>query len=428
MREKKLAILGGGITGLTAAYDAVQNGYDVTIFEKSSMLGGLAVGFKGKNWEWPLERAYHHLFANDTDIINFAKEVGFEEIFFSTPKTDSLYKVGDAYKTFAVDTPGDFLRFPLLSTVSKLRGAIGLSLLRFFPHTRLYDRMTAEVFCRMIMGPELWSVFLEQLFRKKYGKYAGNILASFLWARIHKRTKELGYIKNGFQSFINYLEQKNIDIGVHIHKNTEIKEIRKHRGGFTINGKKYDSIVSTLPTPVLVKVAGNIFPKHYVTKLSGLKYLHARVLVLETDKPLLKGTYWLNICTDEIPLMLVAQHTNFVDRRHYGGNHIAYVGFYLDRDDPLIKLSEKDFSKSVQKSLKQFVRKPYSILNTYDFIGPFAQPIFDKEFLGSKPDFFTPIENFYIANLDMTFPYDRGTNYAVKLGREVVSLMIKDKS
>jgi hypothetical protein len=53
------------------------------------------------------------------------------------------------------------------------------------------------------------------------------------------------------------------------------------------------------------------------------------------------------------------------------------------------------------------------------FRAPFAQPIFDKNFLKYKPNFFTPAKNFYIANLDMTYPYDRGTNYAVKLGKEI---------
>ncbi len=49
--------------------------------------------------------------------------------------------------------------------------------------------------------------------------------------------------------------------------------------------------------------------------------------------------------------------------------------------------------------------------------------IFDKEFLKNKPDFETPLKGFYIANLDMTYPYDRGTNYAVALGKKVVELL-----
>ena len=65
----KIAIIGGGITGLTAAYTLVKKGHRVTIFEKEKTLGGLASGFRQPNWRWHLESAYHHLFTNDTVII-----------------------------------------------------------------------------------------------------------------------------------------------------------------------------------------------------------------------------------------------------------------------------------------------------------------------------------------------------------------------
>jgi quinone-modifying oxidoreductase subunit QmoB len=40
--SKKILVLGGGITGMSAAIDAAKAGYDVTIVEKTSALGGYA--------------------------------------------------------------------------------------------------------------------------------------------------------------------------------------------------------------------------------------------------------------------------------------------------------------------------------------------------------------------------------------------------
>ena len=40
-----LAIIGGGLTGLTAAYRLRNKGHDVTIYEASDTIGGLAAGF-----------------------------------------------------------------------------------------------------------------------------------------------------------------------------------------------------------------------------------------------------------------------------------------------------------------------------------------------------------------------------------------------
>ncbi|KXK07345.1 MAG: tRNA 5-methylaminomethyl-2-thiouridine biosynthesis bifunctional protein MnmC [Microgenomates bacterium OLB22] len=195
-----VAILGGGITGLTTALELAKKGYSVTLFERDSVFGGLAQGFIAPGWKWPLERAYHHLFFTDTDIRSFCRENDIEEPFFTEPRTDSLYTVNGISKIYPVDSPLDFLRFPLLSPITKLRGVCGLAFLILTPFLTVYQRLTAEQFVKRVMGQEMWNVFFRSLFRKKFGKYAGKILASFLWARIHKRTKKLGYFKGGISA------------------------------------------------------------------------------------------------------------------------------------------------------------------------------------------------------------------------------------
>ena len=66
----RIAIIGAGITGLTAGYYLAKEGHQITIFEKNNYLGGLAVNFSQKNWGWPLEFYFHHLFTSDKDILN----------------------------------------------------------------------------------------------------------------------------------------------------------------------------------------------------------------------------------------------------------------------------------------------------------------------------------------------------------------------
>ena len=46
MNKQNIAIIGGGITGMVAAYRLAKSGNRVTIFERSNELGGLAGGFK----------------------------------------------------------------------------------------------------------------------------------------------------------------------------------------------------------------------------------------------------------------------------------------------------------------------------------------------------------------------------------------------
>ncbi len=413
----KIAILGGGFTGLTASYYLAKKGHKVALFEKEPVLGGLAAGFKSQGWEWYLERAIHHLFANDYDILNFAHETGFEEIFFRAPETASLY---DNSRIIPVDTPQDFLKFPYLNLPTKFRAGFVLAFLKFSPFLSLYERQTAEEFLRKTMGERAWEVLWRELFRKKFGKYAGNILASFIWARIKKRTKKLGYIKGGFQTFINHLEKEVGRLKVEVRKGQSVEAVTKHNKQFRINNENFDVVISTLPTPVLVRIGQNILPSNYLSNLSKIKYQHAISLVLETKEPFLEKAYWLNMCVKDNAIMGLFQQTNFIDKKHYAGNHILYVGNYVDFEDPRVKMSDKEIFEFYKKELLK-INPKFDMQNTkyYVFKGPFAQPILDKQFLASKPDFETPVKNFYIANLDMTYPYDRGTNYAVKLGKEV---------
>ena len=96
----KIAVLGAGFTGLTAALRLLQTGQEVTVFEKESEVGGLAAGFKDLSWQWTLEKAYHHWFTNDDEALGLAKELG-QEILIKRPKTSVL--VGGNISSF--DSP-----------------------------------------------------------------------------------------------------------------------------------------------------------------------------------------------------------------------------------------------------------------------------------------------------------------------------------
>ena len=73
----KIAILGGGLTGLTAAQYLSQTNNEIIIIERGSRVGGLAGGFKKQGWNWELDKTYHHIFKNDSAILNLAKEIHF---------------------------------------------------------------------------------------------------------------------------------------------------------------------------------------------------------------------------------------------------------------------------------------------------------------------------------------------------------------
>lgn len=418
--RKRIAILGGGITGLTAAYYLSKKNYQITLFEKETILGGLAAGFKKKDWQWFLEKTIHHLFDNDWEIKSLAAEAGFNRFFFKNTITASY----NNSRIFTVDSPQDLLILPNLSVFDKLRVGLTLAFLKLSPFLSIYEKYTAAEFLKKYMGDNGWFSLFEQLFRKKFGKYAENILASFIWARIKKRTKKLGYFKGGFQEFISFLQEICEKNAVIIKKGKMVESIVRKGKRFSINNEIFDIVISTLPTPVLLKLSQNIFPINYRKRLEKIKYLHAVSLILETKTPILDKVYWLNILEERLPLMGVFAHTNFVDKKYYANHHLTYIGWYTDFSSEIWQMDKESLLEFVLPYLNKIGSlKKQDIVDSFLFKAPYAQPIFDKEFLKNKPDFKTPVKNFYIANLDMTYPYDRGTNYAVKLGKEVAKFL-----
>ncbi len=64
LKNNKVAVVGGGVTGLAAAYHLVNNGVDVTIYESGETLGGQVrtIDVGGNQ----IEIFYHHLFRQNS--------------------------------------------------------------------------------------------------------------------------------------------------------------------------------------------------------------------------------------------------------------------------------------------------------------------------------------------------------------------------
>lgn len=431
----KIAILGGGLTGLTAAYHLSKKGHTITIYEGATRLGGLAQGFRKEGWAWDLERTYHHIFSNDSEILGLAHEIGYKGFTFDTPLTASLFGKVNNYRIFPVDSPKDFLLLPELSLMAKLRAGATLVFLKLSPFLPYYEKVTSSRFLQMTMGREVWKVLWEQLFRKKFGKFAEKIVASFIWARVTKRTQSLGYPNGGFQTFIDALADTDRVLGVEVNTASIITGIRKQGGRYEVVGKKgekglsetVDAIISTLPYPTTLKVMGDLLGNEYCREQAKRKYLFAINLILQTDVPILDKAYWLNVGAEDIPFMCMVQHTNFVDKKQYGNKHVTYVAWYVDGESELLKKNEEEMMTLVLPHLKNIQPRLTSVPEVVALIkAPYAQPIFDSEFTTIPRTFATREKNILIANLDMTYPYDRGTNYAVQLGKEVSNYFSKN--
>ena len=118
----KVGIIGGGVLGLTVAYELAKEGHKVSIFERAPFVGGQASTFEvgGGN----LERAYHHLFVSDHDIQSLAQELGIQDRFMWVQSKVGIYANG---RIWDFVTPKDLLKFKPLSLLNRVR--LGLATL-----------------------------------------------------------------------------------------------------------------------------------------------------------------------------------------------------------------------------------------------------------------------------------------------------------
>ncbi len=421
----KVAIIGSGFTGLSVGYFLSKKNIPVTIFEYTDKPGGLAVGFRLKNWEWSLETFYHHLFTNDLSAMNLAKELG-QEILVKRPKTSTFIDG----KIYQLDSPLSLLLFNRLKFIDRVRTGGLLAYLKLTSNWKALEKVTAKDFLLKWNGKKAYEVLWKPLFEKKFADFSDEIPASWFWARVKKRTAKLAYPKEGFLSFAKKIEDFIKRYNGKFYYNSPVESIIKKGSIFYISskGKKYqfDKVICTLPTHHFQKITKGL-PKNYSDILSELKGIGAVNIILSLKNKFLEDdTYWLNINASHFPFVSVVEHTNFMDKACYNNEHLLYVGNYLP-------VNHKYFRMDVGQIMKEFM--PYlatinpkfnkNWINTgYLFKSPFAQPIVFKNYSKKIPKFETPIGGLYLCNIQQVYPWDRGTNYAIENGKVVAQLMV----
>lgn len=423
-----IAIIGAGFTGLTAGLRLAEKGHKVTLFEKESIPGGLAIGFQERGWEWPLEKHYHHIFETDTAIRKLAEDVDLP-FFFRRPNTSSFIG-GDILQ---LDSPAKLLLFSKLSLADRLRMGSVLAYLKYGADWKKLEGETAHAWLQKTMGKKGYQILWEPLIKGKFGSYYKDISLAWFWARIKARTTQLGYPPGGFQNLADAVvcaikEKKGkviYDASVFKISSDETGIELFYNQGQLKKNMHFDRVLVTVPNILFASLAPQL-PEEYKEQLRSFEWIGAVNMVLQfKEKILPDDVYWLNICDRTYPFISVVEHTNFIDKKHYNGQHIVYVGNYLPHTHPYFRMKADELLKEYDPFLKK-IKSDYkdTLINTTIFKVPFAQPIVTPNFSEKILPIKTPLEHVYLSNMQQVYPWDRGTNFAVDWGeRSALAIM-----
>ncbi|MEW6406252.1 MAG: NAD(P)/FAD-dependent oxidoreductase [Chloroflexota bacterium] len=430
-----IAIIGAGIAGMSAAYDLARAGHKVTIYEAGDQVGGLASGFKEPHWDWSVEKYYHHWFASDKHMLELIEELGLShKVLFPRPYTVLLHN--DRWYPF--DSILQALLFPGLGWgLDKIRfGFVGLYL-RLTKNWPPLEKITAHEWMLKWVGRRVYEKMWQPLLIGKFGPYYKEVPMAWFWARLHVRTTRLGTYQGGFQAFCDDFVEILRGLGVEIYVKTSVRQIRQSdenhllcqtdRRPTTDDRPVYDKVLVTT-SPALMATLAPDLPEDYLCGLLNSKSMGAVVLTLALKHRLSEqGYYWYNIPKSAgYPFLALVEHTNFVSPEHFGGDHIVYCGDYLEADHEYFDLTQDELLEHFIPALKRFNPKFERgwINKTWLHRTRYAQPVPLLDHSQNIPPIATPIAGLYFASMSQVYPWDRGTNFAVEIGRRAASMMV----
>jgi protoporphyrinogen oxidase len=420
----RYAVIGAGVLGMTSALRLLERGHEVTVLEAGDVVGGLAGSFEVAPGIW-LEKFYHHVFRSDRRITALIEEVGLgDRLRWYTPETAML-----SNGTIApFDTPAAVLRFRGLPFVDRVRLGGGVALLKAMPRSGPLDDVRAGEWLTRVMGRRAYEVVWQPLLRGKFGAAADDVSMAWLWARVHDRTRQLGYLDGGFHQLYARLAERVEASGGRLVTGFRVAAIEPNgatiavrSAGDAIEGA--DRVISTLPAHLTLNLTRD--PRVATATLpTPPDALGAHCLVLDLDRPL-TGRYWIGIAERSWPFLAVVEHTAMLPAEAYGGRHLLYLGNYVPHDDRLFAETADETADRYAPALQRLnpAFDPSWVRQSWAFSAKFAQPIVTPGYRARIPPFTTPVPNLFVASMFQVFPHDRGQNYSIELAERLVRLL-----
>lgn len=394
-----IGIVGGGISGLAAAYRLKRAGHDVQVFEAGSDVGGLAATYETGGDR--IEAFYHHLSKSEQTIVELAEELGVGDRIEWHVGKNAYYVEGSVYP---MDTPWEILAFPHWSIYDKFR--LGMLTLdvdvrggvpSFDTYERLeeFEHVPVKEFAVEHTTQNVYETFFEPLLDAKFGSRKDDVSAAWLLGRIKFRGERdllrgevLGYLEGGFgvllDALVDAVGRENITTDARVTDlaiDDRVQSMTVEREAGTSVHEVDGVVVAAMPN-VLESLTG--YP-------CAIDFQGSVCAVVEMEESLM-DTYWLNIA-DDAPFGALIEHTNFVPRDRYGGEHLLYVASYVqDRNEDLWQMSDKQVTdhwlSGIEELFPQFDREVVTSVRIAR--NPRTAPIYERGYL------------------DMVVPYDLG--------------------
>lgn len=423
---KKIAIIGAGPAGLTAAYELSKRNYQVDIFEAQDGVGGMSRTIM--LWDCLVDIGPHRFFSSNRQINELWLEVAGDDYRMINRQTRIFYK-----NRFFHYPLKPFNAFKNLGLYETLRCIISYGQQKISPVPLNGD---FESWVTRRFGKRLFFIFFKNYSEKLWGIKCTELDADFATQRI-KRLSLYEAIKNGFsgdsgrhKTLVDQFAYPSRGTGMiyermadHVRKRngriflkTNVKRVVVHDNiatGLELEDgtiKNYDAIISTMPLTNLANTIDKV-PPAVKESLAKLKFRNTILVYLLVDGVGLFTDQWLYIHSPEL---LVGRITNFRNwlPELYGDSKKTILALELwcnseDEiwnypDEKLIEIATTDLKKTGLAGRKE-------VHEGFVYRVPRCYPVYSKgymEALEPVQEYLSGIENLYPIGRYGAFKYN----------------------
>ena len=380
MRSVDNLIIGGGISGLSSAWQLAYQGNQVKLWEAQSHLGG-KIGTNTSDEGYTTEQAASMVLNFRPEVTSFLKETGLDELKLLRTPTSKRYLIHQGQLQEMPMKIAGVLFSPLWSLPGKLRlmlepfvlkgggehESVADFIRRRFGHEMLDKALGAYVSGTLASDPEKADSFsvLPQLtaLEQSYGSLTAGIFSRKILNRKKASITEGFSFQGGMSTMVNDLSQQ---LGSRVHTNYSITDIAREGEGWLVNAQTphgerscfTKNLILSTPAPITAKLLKPLSNELYHL-LNEIEYAPVSVVHLAYQKKNIKhdvdGTGFLTPFNEKPKLNgSMWMHSLFSNRAPQ--NHVLlsnYIGG--SRYPELTKLSEQGQVDLVHKELKSLL-------------------------------------------------------------------------
>jgi protoporphyrinogen oxidase len=353
--RRRVAVIGAGPAGLTAAYELSKSGVHVEVFEADGCVGGLCRTIS--LWGQKVDLGPHRFFSSDPRV----NRVWLEVVGRDYAMVDRLTRIH--YKK-------RFFRYPIkpLDTFTNLGVCEVIRCIVSYGRQQIAPQHTVESFEDWVVqrfGRRLYEIFFKTYSEKLWGFSCRELDADFAAQRI-KKLSLFEAIKNaitqrqGPNAHKTLVDRFAYPIGgtgmvyermaesierrggkIHLRRPVARVEIRQGgASGLELHGGEklpFDTVVSTMPMTLLVKTLPDV-PAAVQSAIASLRFRNTILVYLNVDGQKLFPDNWLYIHSADLQTGRVTNFRNWVPQL-YGSatTSILALEFWCNDEDALWK-------------------------------------------------------------------------------------------